>query len=322
MKKVMIMVMAVLLLTGASVAAAPVIKDLGAAKIKKVAEDFVGKYLVDGAKVEVKVGSKVSGLYDLEIKIAGGNTFKSRMSPNGEEFYPTVINIADYMKNNKPATSAVKNAQPVTVTPGATVKKSLKPTVELFVMSYCPYGIQALKGIMPAVEALGNKVDFKVKYVSYVMHGAKESQENLNQYCINQEQSDKFWPYMKCFLASGDSASCVASVKVEAGKLASCVKVNDLKFKISEAANGASNYPAFAIHKEDNVRYGVQGSPTLVINGAEAQSGRDSASYLATMCAAFVNQPAECQTKLSAVVPAPGFGTASTAVTAAAGCAQ
>lgn len=319
MKKLIIMMVSLGVLLSTSVVAAPVVKDLGAVKIKKVAEEFIGKYLVDGAKVEVKVGSKSSGLYDLDVKIAGGNTFKSRISTNGEDFYPSVINIAEYMKNNKPATSA--KASQVASVPEVKMQKSLKPSVELFVMSYCPYGSQALKGIIPAVEALGSKIDFKVKFVSYVMHGAKESQENLNQYCLGQEQADKLLPYLKCFLGAGDSASCLASAKADTVKLTACVNASDKKFKVSESA-GTGNYPPFNIHKDDNVKYGVQGSPTLVINGVQANTARDSASYLAAICGSFVKAPAECQAKLSSLLPSAGFGTAGTAATTVAGCAQ
>ena len=321
MKKIIMTVLISLgFVISSTVVAAPVIKDLGAAKIKKAAEEFVSKYLVDGAKVDIKVGSKVSGLYDLEIKIDGGNTFKSRISPNGEDFYPSVINIADYIKNNKAATSP-KSATAVTANE-VKMPKSLKPTVELFVMSYCPYGTQALKGIMPVVESLGAKIDFKMKFVSYIMHGAKESGENLRQYCINQEQVDKFMPYMKCFLASGDSMTCLTSTKVNLIALNSCISASDIKFKVTEGAASGSNYPAFNIHKDDNLKYAVQGSPTLIINGVESRAGRDSASYLAAICAAFAKAPAECQAKLSTLAPAPGFGTASTQASAAAGCAQ
>lgn len=324
MKKVImaVLTLGLLLSSGMTMAAtvkAPVIKDIGAVKIKKAAEDFVSKYLVDGAKVEVTVGTKNSGLYDLSIKIDGGKAVNSRMSIDGADFYPSVINIADFKKNNTPASAA----KPSAATPSASnVTKSFKPVVELFVMSKCPYGIQALKGIIPAAEALGSKVDFKVKFVSYTMHGQSEVNENLNQYCINQLQPTKFLSYMKCYLAAGDSASCMISNSIDKDKLATCVSETDTKFKISAGASDGSNYPAFNIHKDENVKYAVQGSPTLIINGKESNAGRDSTSYLAAICGAFVNPPAECQAKLSAVSPAPGFGTATTQAAPVAGCAQ
>jgi hypothetical protein len=63
------------------------------------------------------------------------------------------------------------------------------------------------------------------------------------------------------------------------------------------------------VDKEDVEKYGVQGSPTLVINGETVQAGRDSASILAAICSAFNEPPAACKTELSSTPPAPGFGT-------------
>jgi len=62
--------------------------------------------------------------------------------------------------------------------------KTDKPEVELFVMSYCPYGTQMEKGILPAFDTLGDTVDAELKFVDYAMHGEKEVKENLRQYCI------------------------------------------------------------------------------------------------------------------------------------------
>ena len=83
------------------------------------------------------------------------------------------------------------------------------------------------------------------------------------------------------------------------------------------------SYPAFNIYKDDNAKYNVAGSPTLIINGAEAQSDRDSASLLKTICSAFNNAPKECDTKLSATAPSAGFGSGAdtTGSTGTAGCA-
>ena len=59
---------------------------------------------------------------------------------------------------------------------------------------------------------------------------------------------------------------------------------------------------------EDNEKYSVQGSPTLVLNGKTMKTGRDSASLLQTICAGFNEQPKECDIELSPAAPSPGFG--------------
>jgi len=77
------------------------------------------------------------------------------------------------------------------------------------------------------------------------------------------------------------------------------------------------------IYKADSAlsnQYSVAGSPTLVINGAQSQAGRDSASYLAAICAAFNTPPSECSKQLSSASPSPGFGAGMDASGSAASC--
>ncbi len=176
----------------------------------------------------------------------------------------------------------------------ADVPKSDKPVVELFVMTECPYGTQAEKGMIPAFEALGDKIDGNIKFVHYFMHGDKEEAETYTQICIREEQSSKYMDYLVCYLEDGDSARCVTETGIDKTKLGSCV------------TSSAKGY--YAADSSLSEGYGVQGSPTLVINGVQASSARDSASYLSVICNAFNNAPAECEQALSSAAPSPGFG--------------
>ena len=203
------------------------------------------------------------------------------------------------------------------------VPKSDKPKVELFIMSYCPYGTQIEKGILPVATLLGDKIDFEIKFVSYAMHGEKEVTENLRQYCIETEQGDKFLGYLKCFLDASDSAACLKTSGVNTVKMDACTKKTDTQYNIMKNFNDQSTwlsgqYPPFNINKAENEQYGVQGSPTLIVNGKQANSGRDPASLLATVCAAFNTSPEECTTQLSSASPSPGFGWTTTSADSAA----
>lgn len=40
-----------------------------------------------------------------------------------------------------------------------------KPTLELFVMSYCPYGVQAEEKLLPIVKEFGDKINFKLQFI-------------------------------------------------------------------------------------------------------------------------------------------------------------
>jgi hypothetical protein len=194
-----------------------------------------------------------------------------------------------------------------------TATKSEEPEVELFVMSHCPYGTQAEKGIIPAVQALGDSIDFKIRFVYYAMHGETEVVEQTRQYCIQEEQSEKFLDYLTCFLADGKGDECLEVVEIDTEQLDSCVESADAEFDITANLEDQSSwlngrFPLFSTDAEKNTLYGVSGSPTLVINGAKVSSSRDPASYLEAICEHFNEPPEECQANVSSSAPSPGFG--------------
>jgi hypothetical protein len=206
--------------------------------------------------------------------------------------------------------------------------KSDKPIVELFIMSHCPYGTQIEKGILPVVEVLKDKIDFELKFVYYAMHPTSgEVEEQLNQYCIQKDQNDKFTDYLTCFLEAGDGESCLDTIAIDKTKLTTCTEATDAEFNVlanlaDESSWLSGRFPKFDIHKADNDKYSVGGSPTLIINGVQSSSGRDSISLLNAICGAFNTAPGECDTEFETGSPTPGFGFSTTAASnnAAAGC--
>jgi len=190
-----------------------------------------------------------------------------------------------------------------------TIEKRDKPSVEVFVMSHCPFGTQVEKGFIPVQKLLGDKADINIKFVHYVMHGKKEADEQTKQYCIDKEQKEKFWAYLECFLGNEDSKTCLEINKIDTALLENCVKNADSEFSITENLNNKiSKFPAFKIHENLTTQYGVQGSPTVVINGKTIETQRDSESLKQAVCCGFTKEPKECQQTLSSTAPNPGFG--------------
>lgn len=300
---------------------------IGIEEAKAQAETFINENLmVDGQTVNVNSIVEENGLYKMAIDIGQGDIVTSYLSLDGKTFFPQGLDMPGAETNNTASnnTDSANNSAPVVP---ANVVKSERPNVELFVMSHCPYGTQMEKGILPVANLLEDKIDFEIKFVDYAMHGEKELVEQMNQYCINQEEPDKFNDYLSCFLEEGNGSSCLAEANVNTSAMDSCVDNVDKEYKIIENfennVNYKGSYPEFAIHKAENEEYGVSGSPTLVINGSKVSSGRDSATLLATVCAAFEGEaPSECDTELSNSAPSPGFGynTAGSNATAAATC--
>ena len=256
---------------------------IGEEKAEKTILNYLDNLGAETDSIEITDVSLKSGVYEISFDYQG--------EPYPAMFYLTQdgkfagnLNSLDFLKNNSDTNADISNQN---------ILKSDKPIVELFVMTHCPYGAQAEKGIISAIETLGNNIDGKIRFVHYFMH-TPEEEETPRQVCIREEQSEKWYDYLKCFLEDGNSSRCVSESKTDKSKLDLCIQKN-----------------AEAYYKEDSKlsnNYGVRGSPTFVINGKQIDSDRNSQSYLNTICFAFDNTPEECNTKLSTKTPPAGFG--------------
>ena len=156
------------------------------------------------------------------------------------------------------------------------------------------------KAILPVVAALKNKIDFKLEFTHFTLHGEKEDTENFRQLCIREEQGSKFLPYIQCVLNSTDPSGpadvvqCMKALKIDTTKVDSCIK------------GKAKDY--YAVDSALSQKYQVQGSPTLVINGVQADSARSPDAILKTICSTFNRAPNECNTQLPTQSASPGFG--------------
>ena len=261
-----------------------------------------------GQKIIDFANSQTGGGVELvSSKLLDNGLYEVTVSYNGN-------NIPLYLTGD--GTSLVQGVTPLDSIPQKTqqtasteVPKSDKPLAELFVMTHCRYGTQAEKGFIPAMRTLSSVADVKIRFVHYFMHGEKEETETPIQVCIREEQGDKYLDYLECFLEDSDSPRCVLKTKI-----------NDAKVKECISSGRAKEY--YAEDSKLSQAYGVQGSPTLIINGVQSNAGRDSASYLEGICTAFNNAPSVCSTQLSSSAPSPGFGyTATSASASSAQCA-
>ncbi len=243
--------------------------------------------------IEVESIKEVNGIYEMNYSVMGQKAPPLYISLDGKYIYPQ--RIPTDFKLPQASNQQQQNTQEI--------PKSDKPKVELFVMSYCPYGTQMEKAYIPVMRLLGDKADMSVKFVNYAMHGEKETEENLRQYCIETEQNDKYIDYLTCFIEnSGDYEKCLNDNNIDKTALESCMNEVDEQYKIT------GNYPKFPIYDDLNKKYGVQGSPTLVINGQKVQVARSPEAVKEAVCNAFNNPPEECNTKLSEDQEKPMWG--------------
>ena len=194
----------------------------------------------------------------------------------------------------------------ITITPDAGDVKGA-PTLQAFVVSYCPYGLQMEKGMIPVYELLKGKANLKIRFLS-PMHGQQEEDENNRQICI-REETNQFWPYLQCFVDKGTASACLKQVGVDEAKITDCM------------ANRAKGY--MDIDNQLNTQYGgISSSPTTIVNDEEVQIyPRSPADVLKALCNAFTTKPSECSQTLDSANPSPGFGlSASSSASSAASC--
>lgn len=281
-------------------------------KVGQTSIDFINNDLLQGqATASLEDISLENGLYKLTVLVMG----------QINQIYVTKDGKLMFVSPPIPITG-VETTQDEPEIPE--VPKSDKPEIELFTMSHCPYGTQAEKGILPVVKLLGDKIDFKLKFVYYAMHPQQgEVEEQLRQHCIQEEQNDKFLDYLECFLEDGDSDRCITEIGID--DLTECTERIDQEFDVIANLEDESlwlngRFPLFNIHKEDNDGYSIGGSPTLVINGEIISVARDSVTLLETICSAFNEEPEECNTEFEPGTPSPGFGWSETGSQNTASC--
>jgi len=200
------------------------------------------------------------------------------------------------------------------------IPKTDKASAELYVMAFCPYGMQAETLMKPVFDLLGTKADIKIRFIANVggttadsvqsLHGAVEAAEDLRQVCImkNYDQTT-YWKYV-----TEINANC-ASKYSDVTAYDTCWKAAATKFgidvaKIDACSKGSEGLDLLKADEALTTQYGVSGSPTLIINGVTYTGERSSEGFKQAICSGFTTQPAECSQTLAA---------ASSSSTAAAG---
>ncbi len=279
-------------------------------KAAQKAIDFINQnkemFGIEGAEASLVSVNEENGVYKFKLKI-GEKEYDSYVTKNGKLLFVGGIDLDAKIPE-----------------PGE-IPKSDRPDVKIFVMSYCPFGLQAQKMFLPVYDLLKEKVDFGIYFVSYLMHGREEMEENLRQYCIQKEEKEKYRDYLGCFVKEGKFAECLKEAKVNEERLKICTQETDKIFKISEQFT-KEGYPPFDVHKELNEKYGVRGSPTIVINNSVVVQNRQYCpggdiactvipdfdrspeKFKQIICQAFNSPPPECNQKLSESQFSPGFG--------------
>ena len=145
-----------------------------------------------------------------------------------------------------------------------------KPTLELFVMSYCPYGVQAEEKLIPIVKEFGDKIDFKLQFIAQEkeepseqdispftsLHGYPEVAENIRQLLILREYPDQYLDYILCRGKKLDKSweACAEKLGIDVEK-------------IQELFDSPEAEQLFRENIKRAAELGVRASPTILIDG-------------------------------------------------------
>lgn len=261
---------------------------------KNKAADFINNNLMQpGASAEIKSVSKEGDLYKIIVGVQN-QEITTYMSNDGSKFFPTSMDMNKDLKKDQ--------AKAVASAPAKEIPKSDKPTVDLYVMSFCPFGNKAEDTLKPAYDLLKDKVDFNFRYIVTVngdsvqsLHGEKEVAENEREACVMKNYGQDKWMEFVAYVNKncGSDGACwedaAKNSALDADKISSCVSEEGLALmqadeKVSKDA-------------------GASGSPTMLINGTKtdvAYQYGNSEAYKNAICGAFNSAPSECSQKLSA----------------------
>ena len=158
------------------------------------------------------------------------------------------------------------------------VRGPIKPQVELFVMSYCPYAVDAEKELLPFFSRYIDEIDFKLRFIVgekeksqknttgqtefTSLHGESELIENKRQMIIAELYPDKLFDYLICRADHLQEAwvHCAKKVELDVSKITRAVESEKITLQLVKEVQRT---------KELNIK----GSPTLVIDGRVIDGG-------------------------------------------------
>ncbi|MHA1743104.1 MAG: DsbA family protein [Candidatus Heimdallarchaeota archaeon] len=245
--------------------------------------------LQEGTTAKLTSVNEENGVYHIKLDI-NGRTYDSYVTKDGKLLFPTAGIDLDQ----------VVEKETTTTTQSQQIPKADKPTVELYIFSYCPFGAQALDSFAEVASFLKNYADFKVKFFSH-MHGDHEKQQNMIQECIQKIAPDKYFDYAKEYSEKVYS-SCASQRSVDCDKDKTIELLNEVGIDPTKVFDCVEKEGEELYQQDisDARNLGLGGSPSFVINGVYARINRSPEGIKSAVCSAFNTPPEKCSESLSA----------------------
>ncbi len=179
-----------------------------------------------------------------------------------------------------------------TPTPGATVDEPL--SVELYVMSQCPYGVQAEDTLFEAIQNLGEEnFDLKVEYIStdlgggnfQSLHGEPETKGNIAQLCGKEYSPENYLNMVLCMNENAQTIpsnweSCAENLNMPVDEIRTCYEGNEGNELLVNSI-------------KETAKRGATGSPTIYVDDASYSGGRGVNDFTRAFCNAFASERPE-----------------------------
>jgi hypothetical protein len=162
--------------------------------------------------------------------------------------------------------------------------------LDLFVMSQCPYGIQAMNAVQEVLDNFGKNIDFNLHYIAnenadgtfQSLHGQGEVDEDIRELCAAKYYPTSFMNYVSCRNKNiqGDWTTCAANF----GKIKACAEGDEGKKLLSDDIKIANEL-------------NIGASPTWMVNNRNEFNGIDAETVRKNFCQ--YNDVAGCDKTLS-----------------------
>jgi protein-disulfide isomerase len=267
-------------------------------RVGRSAIDFINNNLVEGTDKATLVSiEEEAGLYKVTTSYKGQN-IPVYVSKDGKYiFLSQPLDMTQNLPKSEEQATSKFDAPDKDV-----------PEVELYVMSFCPFGVQAENTMKPVFDLLKSKANFKIRFIAKVngddyksvdsLHGPSEAMEDLRQICIMKYyDKETYWNYLmeintKCYPSYRDEKALDACWR-EAAK-----KFNIDDKKVDDCSKSKEALDLLKADEQLTTKYNVMGSPTLIINGATYNGARTPEAFKQAVCSGFKNPPTECNQTL------------------------
>jgi hypothetical protein len=174
------------------------------------------------------------------------------------------------------------------------------PTLEFYVMSFCPYGNLAEDILEPVFDLLGDKADIVPHYIVggspggwTSLHGETELNQDVRELCVwNYYDHQTWWDFVsdineQCTNSNVDTcwSGVAQGVGIDVDQIDTCLANEIDTILMAETLLTTS--------------YSITGSPTILINGEKYLGQRTPDDLKTALCCAFNTAPEECETILS-----------------------